>query len=46
MELKHHPAGGQVRPVGLLIVPYGIETKQQKRTIPAREFTFNRTLWN
>ena len=46
MELKQRKMPAGVRPVqGLLIVPYGIETKLQcvrSKTVHA----FNRTLWN
>ena len=45
MELKRRSSMLAVRLFLLLIVPYGIETRQKQRLMELY-LTFNRTLWN
>ena len=45
MELKPRPFSCHSRFLGLLIVPYGIETKLNDN-IQNQQYPFNRTLWN
>ena len=46
MELKHRTTGGLIVSDGLLIVPYGIETRLAAGMLLCLSPSFNRTLWN
>ena len=45
MELKRFDVQRWLKQIGLLIVPYGIETRNHVHIFAMRH-AFNRTLWN